>query len=113
MQRWLTMGPAVVVVTRGEQGAYARSRGATVERPGQRVDVADTVGAGDSFTAGLLDGLRRHGLLGSARREALRAVDEATLAAVVDRAIRVSAITCSRPGADPPTAQELDAVPLF
>lgn len=112
-QRWLAMGPAVVVVTRGEHGAYAHSRAATVDRPGQRVDVVDTVGAGDSFTAGLLDGLRRHGLLGAAQREALRAVDDATLAAVVDRAIRVSAITCSRPGADPPTVQELDAVPLF
>jgi len=111
--RWLTRGPAMVIVTRGERGAYGVTAGGEVHQVGEAVDVVDTVGAGDAFSAGLLDGLRRHGLLGADRREALQAIDGETLAAVVARAIRVSALTCARAGADPPTATELDDQPLF
>ena len=111
--RWLARGPAMVVVTRGEFGAYAVATNCDVDHRGEKVDVVDTVGAGDAFSSGLLDGLRRRGLLGADRREALHAIDQETLADVVDRAIRVSARTCTRPGADPPTAEELDNEPLF
>jgi fructokinase len=69
----------------------------------------DTVGAGDSFTAGLLDGLRRADLIGGPRREALAAIDEASLVSVLDEASLIAAITCSRPGADPPTSAELES----
>jgi fructokinase len=68
----------------------------------------DTVGAGDSFTSGLLDGLRRADLIGGPRREALADVDEATLVSVLDEAAFIAAITCSRPGADPPTRTEVN-----
>jgi len=111
--RWLARGPAMVVVTRGDRGAYAVAASGEVDHPGDKVEVADTVGAGDAFSAGLLDGLRRHGLLGAHRREALQAIDHDTLETVVERAVRVSAWTCTRPGADPPTADELDSQPLF
>jgi fructokinase len=111
--RWLARGPAMVVVTRGEFGAYAVAASGEVDHPGEKIDVVDTVGAGDAFSSGLLDGLRRHGLLGADRRDGLYAIDEETLTAVVDRGIRVSAWTCTRPGADPPTADELDNQPLF
>lgn len=107
--RWLGLGPAIVVVTLGGEGAYAVSRRGPVERPGVPVQVVDTVGAGDSFTAGLLDGLRGADLLGQARRAPLRSIDEATLGRVLDEAIRVSAINCTRAGADPPTRAELAA----
>jgi fructokinase len=70
--------------------------------------MVDTVGAGDSFTAGLLDGLGHAGLLGGPQCEALAAVDEPTLARVLDEALLVAALTCSRPGADPPTRAELN-----
>src|ERR687891_736767 len=61
----LGAGPALVVLTRGTDGATAMARGgARVDLPARPVDVVDTVGAGDAFTAGLLDGLGRHGLLG-------------------------------------------------
>ena len=107
---WLSSGPALVVVTRGGDGVYAVSREVELQQPAIRIDLVDTVGAGDSFTSGLLDGLRRADLIGAARREGLAAIDEATLADVVDEAAQIAAITCSRPGADPPTRAQLDAV---
>jgi fructokinase len=69
----------------------------------------DTVGAGDSFTSGLLDGLRRADLIGGSRRESLAAIDESSLISVLDAASLIAAITCSRPGADPPTRAEVEA----
>lgn len=108
-RRWLASGPALVVVTRGGDGVVGVSASGTVARPSRTIELADTVGAGDSFTAGLLDGLRRADLLGSGRREALAGIDGQTLTGVLDRAAAAAGITCSRPGADPPTADELDA----
>jgi fructokinase len=105
---WQARGPALVVVTRGGAGAVAVGRSCgVVERPGVPVDVADTVGAGDSFMAALIAALHERGLLGAERREALGLLDAHAVAAVLDEAITASAITCSRLGADPPTAAEL------
>src|SRR5512144_836681 len=108
-QRWLGMGPALVVVTRGGAGTYAVSARLELYRPVVPIDLVDTVGAGDSFTSGLLDALLRADLIGATRREELAAIDESTLESVVDVAAAVAAITCSRPGADPPTRAEVDA----
>ncbi|WP_127128638.1 carbohydrate kinase [Georgenia sp. SYP-B2076] len=108
-REWLASGPAVVVVTRGGKGVFAVAAGGELRLPAVTIDLVDTVGAGDSFTSGLLDGLHRAGLLGGQRRDALAAIDEATLRSVVDSAGMIAAITCSRPGADPPTRAELDA----
>jgi fructokinase len=107
-REWLATGPALVVVTRGAHGVVAGTRHLSVHRPSLPIELVDTVGAGDSFTSGLLDGLGDADLLGGPQREALAAVDEPTLARVLDRALLVAAITCSRPGADPPTRAELD-----
>ena len=107
---WVSRGPALVVVTRGPGGALAA--GATaglVDRPGAAVDVVDTVGAGDSFMSALIAGLAGRDLLGADRREALRGLGSDVVAAVVDEAVTASSITCSRLGADPPTAGELRA----
>jgi fructokinase len=106
---WLGTGPALVVVTRGGHGVFAVTAGLEVHRPATPVDLVDTVGAGDSFTSGLLDGLRRADLIGGARREALAAIDESSLVSVLDAASVIAAITCSRPGADPPTRAEVEA----
>jgi fructokinase len=108
---WLASGPALVVVTRGGAGVHAVSGNAEIQRPAVPIDLVDTVGAGDSFTSGLLDGLRRADLIGVARHDALAAIDQATLLEVIDEAARVAAITCSRPGTDPPTLAQLDAAP--
>lgn len=107
-RHWVARGPALVVVTLGGEGALAvTAAGAELSVEAPRVEVADTVGAGDSFMGGLVDGLWSAGLLGADRREALRAVDAETVAAVLTRCARIAAITVSRPGANPPTSADL------
>ncbi|GEL25367.1 ribokinase [Pseudonocardia sulfidoxydans NBRC 16205] len=106
---WLARGAALVAVTLGADGVLAATAaGLRTRLPGRPVEVVDTVGAGDTFSAGLLTGLHTRGLFGAAAREALRAIAADDLDAVLDGAIRAAAITCSRRGADPPTADELD-----
>ncbi|MGY4643528.1 carbohydrate kinase family protein [Cellulomonas sp. URHB0016] len=107
-EEWSRTGPSLVVVTHGGEGAFAStSSGARMHVAAQQVQVADTVGAGDSFMGGLIDGLWSAGLLGGDRREALADVDAATVEQVLARCVRIAAITVSRPGANPPTSAEL------
>jgi fructokinase len=73
------------------------------------VRVVDTVGAGDAFTAGLLDALHRIDVLGGAHRTRLATIDTASLTQVIDFATLVAAMTCGRRGADSPTRAELAA----
>jgi fructokinase len=102
---WLRCGPSLVVLTHGREGAVAhRHEHPAVARPAPQVQVADTIGAGDAFTSGLLDALLRRDL---ATPNALNAMDGDVLAAVLDDAALVAAVTCSRPGADPPRRPEL------
>jgi fructokinase len=103
--RWSALGPALVVLTDGADGASAYRRlGPPLRRPGRRVDVIDTIGAGDAFTAGLLTGLVRRRLHRNGR---IGGISEGMLADILDEAILVSAITCERAGADPPRLDEL------
>lgn len=104
--RWRQAGPAVVVVSRGAAGVTGVVADAEVEVPAGDVVVADTVGAGDSFTAGLLAAFAERGVL---ERDALAALGEAELARCLRFAADVAAVTCSRPGADPPWRTELAA----
>jgi fructokinase len=107
-RRWVGAGPALVVVTRGSDGATAiTARGLRVGVPAPAVTVADTVGAGDTFMAGLIDGLWSADLLGADRRTVLAEVSERALRTLLERCVRIAAITVSRPGANPPTAAEL------
>jgi fructokinase len=104
--RWTHAGPALVVVTLGGDGAVSLGRGLEpVHRSAPPVEVVDTVGAGDAFTAGMLGALAERDALGPGG-DALAGAD---LAAVLDRACLVAALTCARPGADPPTGAEVDA----
>ncbi|WP_432515204.1 carbohydrate kinase family protein [Kineococcus sp. SYSU DK001] len=107
-RRWQALGPALVVVTRGSRGAVAVSGAGTLHVPAPRVDVVDTVGAGDAFMSGLLHALAEHDLLGAAALPRLRHLDLRTFEALVGTAIRSASITCSRAGANPPTRAELD-----
>lgn len=109
LRGWLQLGPAVVVATRGKDGALALSAsGVRLEVPADpNVVVADTVGAGDSFMGGLEDALWSAGLVGADRREALRSIDATRLEEVVRHAAAVADITVSREGANPPTRAEL------
>ncbi len=105
---WLARGAQVVVVTRGGEGVCAFSTSAgTITRPPREVDVVDTVGAGDAFMSGLLDGLALRGLLTPA---GVAEADDTSLGVVLEHAATVAAITCARAGANPPWRAELDAV---
>ncbi len=106
---WAARGPSLVIVTLGGDGAFAVTRdGHETHIPAPRVQVADTVGAGDSFMGGVIDGLGRAGLLGGDKRAALRAISTETIDAVLRQAIQIAAITVSRSGANPPTRAELE-----
>ena len=109
VRRWATAGPALVVLTRGAAGSFAvTSAGVEVSAPAPQVTVVDTVGAGDSFMAGLLDGLWSADLLGAGRREQLHQISAETARDALARAARIAAIVVSRPGANPPTRRELE-----
>jgi fructokinase len=107
LARWIELGPAFVVVTRGGAGATAVAASGAVQVAAPPTTVSDTIGAGDSFMSGLLAALADRDLLGAANRPRLRAIDGATLEAVVAFAARCAAITVSRPGADPPTRADV------
>lgn len=114
--RLLELGPVAVVVTHGPDGAACYTNGGVIRVPGLPVEVVDTIGAGDSFGAALLDGLWRAGLLGAARRPDLRTTPGDLWRAVLARATAAAVLSVSRPGADPPTLAELDdahGVPSF
>jgi fructokinase len=102
----LGLGAAVVVITRGAAGAYARTAAAAAVVDAARVSVVDTVGAGDAFTAGLLFALQE---LGAASRPALEGLTAKTLRHALRVASAAAALTCTRAGADPPYRRDLEA----
>jgi fructokinase len=104
---WRDLGPKLVVMTLGADGAMALLDGTKVAVPGRRIGVVDTVGAGDSFHSALLAGLNEHGLL---TRDRLAKLDVGVLKILLDRAVAAAAITCSRAGANPPNKRELEEV---
>ncbi|WP_372734061.1 carbohydrate kinase [Nocardioides sp.] len=106
-QALMDLGPAVVVVTRGADGAFWLDRDGTVEVASRPVDVADTIGAGDTFGAGLICALAERRRLGAGGRTDLRGLDRREVGEVLDFASRAAAVTVSRPGADPPRRSEL------
>jgi fructokinase len=106
-REWLASGPSAVVITRGGDGLTAFTRdGGEYSVPGEPVDVVDTIGAGDTVNAALLHGLASRDALSGAAVTGLGAGgwDE-----LLRFAARAAAITCSRAGAEPPYAHELDA----
>ncbi|BEH01872.1 5-dehydro-2-deoxygluconokinase [bioreactor metagenome] len=113
MRRWIKMGPGLVIVTRGPWGAYALlsgDRDMMVVDP-LNVEVADTVGAGDSFMAGLLSGLLDADLLGSPLAKAqLRSADWSQVRTALHRAVITSGLTVSRSGAYAPRRDEVQRV---
>ena len=107
-ERWLDLGPGLVVVTAGADGATAWTKpGAIVRRPVYSAPVADTVGAGDALTSGLLDALGRREVLRPAA--ILSGLDAGELAQILDEANLVAGLTCARPGANPPWRAEVMA----
>jgi len=101
---YAAVGPGLLVVTRGAQGVIAFHPAGRIEVPAVPVTrLVDTVGAGDTFMAALLDGLSGAMAL---ERAALEALPAERLTALLARAARAAAITCTRAGCNPPTRAE-------
>ena len=96
--QWLQGGVALVVVTRGANGLIGYTSDGVVEVAGEKVNVVDTVGAGDTVGAIIVQGLITDGLLN---------MSGSVLKDVLHRAAVAAAITCSRAGAQPPYAHEI------
>lgn len=103
-RKWLKAGAKIVAITKGGEGVEAFTKRFAISLPAVKVKLADTVGAGDTFTAGLLAALARANRL---TKPHLAAIGEEALREALSFAAQAAAITCSRPGADPPWAREL------
>ncbi|QNE78821.1 carbohydrate kinase [Streptomyces finlayi] len=106
-ERWRAAGPALVLVTRGADGALAVLPGGRVTVDALPAEVVDTVGAGDAFMSGTLHALASRGLLGAEGRERLRAADADTVTEVLRHGAASAAVTVGRAGANPPDDAEL------
>jgi fructokinase len=100
-KRWINDGAALVVVTRGSQGIFGITADGSVEVDGAKITVADTVGAGDTVGAIIVEAMVEKGIL---------ALTGDVLKAVLHRAAVAAGITCSRKGAQPPYKHELKNV---
>ena len=110
MELWGRLGPELVIVTRGGQGALVLlpRTGERLVAEATRTTVIDTVGAGDSFMSGLISGLLDAGLVGSVEaRDRLSTASLQDVRPAIERAVACGAITVSRAGANPPTRAEL------
>jgi fructokinase len=107
--QWLRLGPGLVVLTPGGGGGAMAFRrpGSVLHRPAFPAAVVDTAGAQDAFTAALLAALYEHGAQSGKGGQAAAALSAVPLADVLDLACVVAAMTCERPGADPPTTAEV------
>jgi fructokinase len=99
--RWISDGAALVVVTRGAEGIIGFTAEGAVEVEGAKITVADTVGAGDTVGAIIVDAMVEKGVL---------ALTGDVLGATLHRAAVAAGITCSRKGAEPPYKHELKGV---
>ena len=100
-KRWVAQGSSVVVITRGSDGLIGFSSAGSVEVPGVKIEVADTVGAGDTVGAILVEAMVEKGL---------ENLTGEVLKATLHRAADAAGITCSRKGAQPPYKHELKGV---
>jgi fructokinase len=99
VNNWLTKGPSLIVVTYGDKGLTGYRKGEKISVDALIVEVADTVGAGDTVGAILVDAIVKDGL-GSLMGSRLEMM--------LKRATKAAAITVSRVGANPPTSEELE-----
>ena len=100
-QRWISDGAALVVITRGADGLVGITADGSVEVPGVKIEVADTVGAGDTVGAIIVEAMIKKGILN---------LTDEVLKATLHRAAVAAGITCSRKGAQPPYKHELKGI---
>ena len=96
---WLTKGPSLVLVTYGDKGLTCYRKGEIVSVDSVKVKVVDTVGAGDTVGAVLVEAIVNDGL---------DSLTGSRLETMLKRAAKAAAITVSRVGANPPTSEELE-----
>jgi fructokinase len=101
---FLDGGVSIVLLTKGSQGVTAYTGSEQVDVEAQKVEVVDTIGAGDTFNAGLLSGLNKQAVL---NKSALKHIKAEQLRTAVEFAVKVAAVTVSRAGANPPWLKEL------
>lgn len=101
----LAQGASLVVITRGNSGAIAwHAEAGEIEVSAPNVEIADTIGAGDSFQAALLFALHKLGRIG---RQQLKDIGADELRRALSFAAKCAGLTCTRPGADPPWSHEV------
>jgi fructokinase len=98
VNNWLTKGPSLIVVTYGDKGLAGYRKGEVVIVEAVKVKVVDTVGAGDTVGAILVEAIVEDGL---------DSITGSRLETMLKRAAKAAAITVSRVGANPPTSEEL------
>ena len=101
---WVKRGVKIVAITKGGDGVEVYTKDYSFKLDVPKVAIVDTVGAGDTFTAGLLTYLERSKKL---TKKALAVIDEATLKNAAAFAMKAAAVTVSRAGADPPWSKEM------
>jgi fructokinase len=99
VNNWLTKGPSLIVVTYGDTGLTGYRKGEVVSVVAVKVKVVDTVGAGDTVGAVLVEAIDKDGLA---------ILTDSRLESMLKRAAKAAAITVSRVGANPPTSEELE-----
>jgi fructokinase len=99
VNNWLTKGPSLIVVTYGDTGLTGYRKGEVVSVEAVKVKVVDTVGAGDTVGAVLVEAIDKDGLA---------ILTDSRLESMLKRAAKAAAITVSRVGANPPTSEELE-----
>ncbi|AZO48365.1 MAG: carbohydrate kinase [Mesorhizobium sp.] len=104
IRNWLDRGPKLIVVTHGSEGAVGYSKSHKVTVTPQKVAVVDTVGAGDTFNAGILASLHEQGLLTKA---AIGDLSEDAIRQALTLGAKAAAVTVSRAGANPPWRHEI------
>lgn len=101
----LSQGPSIVLLTKGAEGSEAHTaQGVTARAQASKVTVVDSVGAGDTFNAGILKSMSDQGIL---TKDGVRNASEAQLSTALTYGGRAAAVTVSRSGANPPWAAEL------
>jgi fructokinase len=111
-RRWLSLGPSLVVVTRGEYGSYAVTKRGAVACPAPRTDVVDTIGAGDAVMSTLIAQLVRLGDDRETITAGIEALSPDAVEEMLGLAAAAAAITVAREGAEPPTRGELPQAAL-
>lgn len=107
VKAWLETRPSVVFVTKGGDGSTAHTSAGSITVPPAKAVIVDTVGAGDAFMAGIIDGLGREHLLGASQRQGLHTIDLETVERIARHASLVSGLTVARSGAVPPSTGEV------